>query len=755
MLIDLSALEDNSEKRDRLLRQKAEKYNTITPVARATTTSQYDAKLSLIRESNKVLEPHMAKFEVVKTIEELRALSKLINSAGIFALDTETTGLEPAKDEVVSIQVYTGKGKAYYIPIGHKSYVTNEYISGQFSKNQITGFLKSIQDCKIVTHNYTFDNNFLFFNFGVSFPAYFDTYIASRLLNENEKSASLKELYVKYVLKGRGEVLKFANATSKLIFDIIPIELSYPYGCFDAIMTWELYEFYNGWLDIDKTREDLKPIARVFWEIEMRLATAVSSMEQNGLKLDIEFNKSLAKSYGAEVASAEKALNESLRGYEKQIRYYQNSGELSAPINHTSTTQNAIIIYDILGEPLKEVKGELKKPTGKDYLPLIDLPYAEALGNYRKVEKLYRDFIKNLPNKTAKDGKIHTSFNQVGTDTLRFTSKSPNLQQIPSRDRFIRKMFVPSDGHIFVSGDYSKQEVVIIAYMAGDERLVESLSSGQDIYSVIASIAFQVSYEECVEFKEDGSTNYIGKQRRGQAKAIVLGILYGKGIYAISKDLEVTMELAQEIQDKILGAFPNLAIFIEQSQEMAYELGYVTTFFQTRRRLPDIKKAPLEITGLKGNKVTRQVYNRWARAYRQATAERGYETRQQRQEDVILSAKYQGIRIVDNKWLIAKLERKCCNARIQGSASYMMKLAIIAVYYDELMNQLGARLVLTIHDELILECPIENADKVAKRLEELMIQSAKDMMMEIKVDIAIEERWTGSLSEEDERELMK
>ena len=772
MLYDLFDMKKDNKDYEQIIIDKAKKYNTIPPVTQSIKGSIYLNKLALMEKANKVLEPFKDRFKIIKTKEELKTLESIIKDKGIFALDTETTGLSMIDDEVVSIQIYTGSGYSYYLPIGHKSYYSGKLVKGQLNREDVKELLENIKHCKMITHNYSFDSNFIYADFGVRIPCYFDNYIASRLLNENEKnniisrkgnktvrsSHSLKDLYLKYILKGDGEVLKYStlfgssDGGARLNYSQVPIELGYMYACFDSIMTWELYAYFKDFLTVgseNTIKYDLEGVAKTFREIEIPLALAVAEMEYNGISIDLELNNKISIPYNKEIELLEKKLNDSLKAHTKEVMEYQTLSKLDKPINHNSTDQNAIIIYDILGEPLKNVKGELKKPTGKDYLPEIDLEYAKLLMEYRKIVKLTRDFVDSLPSKRNKDGKLHTSFNQVGTDTLRFTSSNPNLQQIPSHDKYIRKMFIPKKGNVFVSGDYSKQEIVIIAYMSNDTALIEELKTGRDIYSAIASTAFGLKYEECAERYEDGTLNDLGKERRGQAKAIVLGILYGKGINAIAKDLGITNKLAQEVNDKVLKAFPDLAKFIDESISMAKECGYVTTYFNTKRRLPDIQKPKIEVYNNNNrNKLSNSEYNKWLNAYQSASNERYWNKRKERQKTIIGSAKMQGIIIKDNEYNIAELERKCCNARIQGSASYMMKKAIINVFYDDMMKDLGVELVLTIHDELIIECSIENAKEVSIRLEYLMKKSAEEMGMDINVDIEVANRWTGELTKE-------
>ena len=728
--------------------KKAQKYNTIV-TSSGDKSLNYNKLLESIKQANKTLEPYKDRFIIVTKKEELAELEREIKRKGVFALDTETTGLDPFSDQLVSIQIYCGQKYSYYIPLNHKSYYTGAKEKGQANYEDVKEFLNNIKNCKIVTHNYSFDINFIWSTFNVVIPAYFDTYIAGRLLNENEKSHGLKDLFIKYVKKGDGEVLKYSDTFKKLTYDKIPIELAYLYGSYDPIMTWQLFRYYQK--VFQSKREDIKKIANVFYNIEMPLATAVASMERNGMFIDENYNHKLSIKYKKDVEKYLEEINNSLKPYSKEIKLLQADGSLDTPINYDSSDQVSKIIYDIMGEPLKQVDGEFKKPTGKEFLKEIDNEFTNAMLEYRKAYKVYRDFIETLPDKRSKDNKIHTSLNQVGTDTLRFSSRSPNLQQIPSKDEYIRKMFIPANGNVFVSGDYSKQEVVIIAFMSEDEALINNFSEGKDIYSSIASLAFDVPYEECLEFREDGSVNHLGKERRGQAKAVVLGILYGKGIPNIAKDLGISTNLAHEVYNKIMVAFPNLAKFIDGSIDMAKEKGYVTTFYGTKRRLPDIQRETVEIKAKED--IPSDTINYWKNQYLK-TFNLGWSHKKEAQSNITLSAEKQGIKIIDNEWKIAELERKCCNSRIQGSASYMMKKAILNIYNDSIMVQNGVKLVLTIHDEVIIECPKENAEIVQKRLGELMIYSAKQMGMDIKVDLTIDNRWTGDLTKEQERGLL-
>ena len=153
-------------------------------------------------------------------------------------------------------------------------------------------------------------------------------------------------------------------------------------------------------------------------------------------------------------------------------------------------------------------------------------------------------------------------------------------------------MFKAQDGYVLIGGDYSQQEPRLTAHCSNDEKMKESYHQGKDIYATIASLAFEKPYEECKEFREDGTVNPEGKERRSQAKAIVLGVTYGKGIPAIGEDLGISTQKAQAVYDKVMESFPMLEKFMQDTQEKAREHGYVETPWGRRRHLKDMQLEP-------------------------------------------------------------------------------------------------------------------------------------------------------------------
>lgn len=300
----------------------------------------------------------------------------------------------------------------------------------------------------------------------------------------------------------------------------------------------------------------------------------------------------------------------------------------------------------------------------------------------------------------------------------------------------IRKMFIASEGNVLIGADFSAQEVRMVAHLCGDPKMIQAYKDGKDLYCEVASLAFQVPYDECKEFRADGTTNKEGKARRSQAKAIVLGILYGKGTKAIAEDLNITVDRAKEIYAAVMYAFPDLEKYERDSKQMARDLGYVTTLFGRKRRLPDIQLPRYEMHYKNGNSLSRASYmnisNKLDRLW--------FEDRKKAIEEY----RKDGVIIKDNGGFIARAERQCVNARVQGSSGEQVKLAIYNLATDEELNRLGFKVLLTIHDEVIGECPIETAKEASVRFKYIMEHTMDDYMtVPSKCDLTISKAWYG------------
>ena len=702
-------------------------------------------------------------YEIITTQERL---SQYLGSAiyqEIISIDTETSGLDPMLDELVGICIYTPGEPSAYIPLNHKSYITGEKIAEQLDIETVRGAFKELLKAKpdIIMFNAKFDIRFLRNQLGLKdIYCTWDCYLASRLLNENEPKKGLKALHQKYVLRNKEDEFSFEALFSGVEFAKVPVNVAYMYAAHDAIITYELYEFQKKHLDINSDREDLRNVAWVFHNIEMPCVAVVCDMEDAGIELDIRYAEQLSRTYNEQLKECEANVRHEINKYADKIAEYRRkhpSNKLDEPINFNSTTQLAILLYDVIG--LEPIDRKSPRGTGVNILSRLNNPICGAVLEYRAVAKLLSTYIDKLPGcVNPNDGRIHCSFNQYGADTGRFSSSDPNLQNIPSHNKDIRKMFKATDGYVLMSSDYSQQEPKVMTQMCGDPKMIKAYQEGKDLYAEIAALSFNTSYENCLEFRPDGTTNPEGKNRRSQAKSILLGVLYGRGVPSIAEQLGTTTEKAQRIKDSVFKGFPAIPKFEEDSLEMAYERGFVTTLWGRKRRLPDLQLPEFEFRyregisqncdlldfgedegqGISGvQEVPEEIQNKYLRRLRQA--------RFGEKRKIFEEANKEGIWIVDNGGKIADAQRQCVNARIQGSAADMSKLAMILVGNDSRLRELGFRLLIPVHDELIAECPFENAKECRDRFAQLMSEAAESRLsIPIKCDVEVTKNWYGN-----------
>lgn len=282
--------------------------------------------------------------------------------------------------------------------------------------------------------------------------------------------------------------------------------------------------------------------------------------------------------------------------------------------------------------------------------------------------------------------------------------------------------------------------------------MINAYKEGKDLYATIAAGVYNTGYWDCMEHWEDGSANPEGKKRRSSVKSLLLGIMYGRGVKSIAEQIGGTVEEAQKIVDDFFKSFPKVDTWIKETQTNAKKNGYVEDLWGRRRRLPDIQlpKYKVEFTdknlsstdfnpllGAKGlvsnnnSKILSDYKDRAEKCF-------GFKQINALKKE----AEAVGIHIHDNSGFISQAERQCVNARIQGGAATMSKRAMIKVHHDPVLKELGFRLMIPVHDELIGECPKENADAAADRLCELMKGAAlPECVVPFKCDPTIEPCW--------------
>lgn len=485
---------------------------------------------------NSMVEKNLGKYaEQSIVIRDIETLHNYIDSAiknGVISIDTETNGLDPLVDALVGLCIYTPNEKTAYVPINHISYITFERVQDQLSVEEVRAELQRVADTHIdvIMFNAKFDIRFLRNQLGVYLTCTWDCYLGARLLNENEGAGNngLKKLHQKYVLDGVGDAFSFDALFSGIPFSQIPIKTGYLYAAHDAIITYELYEFQKEYLGENASKYGLDGVAWVFHNIEMPCVAVCCDMEDNGITFDLNYASQLSQKYNELLEQKVTEFYDVCDQYANEISLWRAknpNSKLEDKINIASSTQIAILLYDIL--KIEPIDSKNPRGTGVEILSKIDNPICKAVLGYREVSKLLSTYIDKLPNcVNSKDGRIHCSFNQYGADTGRFSSNEPNLQNIPSHNKDIRKMFTAAPGYVLMSSDFSQQEPKCLAALCrqqGDSQMYDTFMAGKDLYSEIAAKAFNMPYEDCKEFREDGTTNKAGKERRTQAKSILLG----------------------------------------------------------------------------------------------------------------------------------------------------------------------------------------------------------------------------------------
>ena len=287
--------------------------------------------------------------------------------------------------------------------------------------------------------------------------------------------------------------------------------------------------------------------------------------------------------------------------------------------------------------------------------------------------------------------------------------------------------------------------------MSGDEKMIGAYKDGKDLYATVACSVFGNTYWDNMEHHEDGSPNPEGKKRRGFCKSILLGIMYGRGAAAIAEQTGSSVEEAQKIINNFYNGFPKVKEWVKRTEEEAKKTGYVEDFWGRRRRLPDLllPKYTVKLQNASNVLDFNPLFNtkglvssikdsRIDKYTNLINNARGYKDR----DAVKVEALKDGVVITDNGAFISQAERQCVNARIQGSASTMTKIAMKKIYSDAKLNELNFKLLITVHDELIGECPVENADEVSKRLSYIMSTCIKEYTdMPFKCDTETEPCW--------------
>lgn len=670
-------------------------------------------------------------------------------------LDTETTGLDIFNDKVVGFSLYAPGKKAIYVPMLHLSRFTGKVDPNQlpveFCAQQLNR-LVGVKDLTIDYFNAPFDMNELWYSMGVKLwdITSNDGFLMMRMLNtERHKNNNLKDLHAEFCSHTtRGP--RFGELFPPGTFNKCPYMYAGPYGARDAEMASELVDYAYEQL----RKPENAGLLNVWENIERPLIPVLLRMREKGVLVDEAKRADLTVKYRQISEEAEKEFIHEYEPYIPKInqwrmKYGRAKGKtIDMPVKIGSESQLKILLFDIIGLPRPE-----SGKVDKEALRGLKVPIADAVLKYREAAKLLSTYLEGLDKFIQPDGCVHGGIKQLGADTGRTSAVDPNMQNIPSHNREIRTMYIARPGRYLISCDYSGQEPRLTASLSKDAKMIETYQKGQDLYSMIAAVAFNTTYEECLEKKPNGELYLPGKERRSQAKTIVLGICYGRQIPSIAEQLKCSVDDAQLIYDKVTKSFPGLLRAQDESAQMAHDKGYVETLWGRRRHLSVMMHDPYEFRyrdgcnpdfdpfDLDNNNATNELSEATKKKYISDLTSLKW---RKDKTEYIQGLEAQGIEVKDYSYQIAEQSRKCLNARIQGSAADMSKLAMIAIDKDERLKALDCYLLLMIHDEVICECPKENHKEAIRYIKEDMEKVASHLPVPFKSDPETATCWYGS-----------
>lgn len=504
----------------------------------------------------------MREYETILEIERLESLVSEIVSP--FSIDIETTGRDILRDNIVGIALYADKGRACYIPLGH-SYEGVRQIDKGDCLRVLKGVLEN-KDLPKIGHNLKFDISFLKRE-GIQVSGMvYDTMIASYLLNPNRPNHNLEEVafeYLSYRKKTFPEVIGKRSS-----FADVPIEEATTYAAEDAALAYELKKIL-----FQRLKDE--GLDWSYRNIEMPLIDVLIDMEMAGFMIDVEILRVMSKEIERELESI-------------QRRIYFLAGE---EFNINSPKQLSRVLFQSLGlKPGKRTKTGFSTELSvlEELAEFHELP-GEIL-NFRSLSKLkstYTDVLPYLVNPVT--GRVHTTFNQTITATGRLSSSEPNLQNIPVRGEWgkrIREAFIAGPDNLLLSADYSQIELRILAHLSQDRNLINAFLSNTDIHASTASELFNMNLEN------------ITQDMRRVAKTVNFGVVYGISPFGLSHALNLSREEAKRYIESYFERHKGVRDYIGKVLKEASEHGFVRTMFGRKRPIPELKSKNLSMRQL-------------------------------------------------------------------------------------------------------------------------------------------------------------
>ena len=595
-------------------------------------------------------------YETLFTLEELDRWIAELESAELFAFDTETTSLDYMQAEVVGLSFAVADGRAAYVPLAHDY----EDAPEQLDRAEVLERLRPLLEGKqrnLVGQHIKYDINVLR-NHGIELVnVAHDTMLESYVLDSTATRHDMDSLARKYL---DVSTVKFEDIAGKgkkqLTFNQIEVEPASHYAAEDADITLRLHHALWPKLSAEPT------LKKLYEEIELPALHVLSHIECTGVRIDADMLAKQGKLLAATIEEVKTAA-------------YEDAGR---EFNLGSPKQIGEIFFNEKQFPIIRKTPKGQPSTAEDVLEqlALDYPLPRLILQHRSLTKLMSTYIEKLPLQIdPKTHRVHTSYNQAIASTGRLSSTDPNLQNIPVRTeegRRIREAFIAEKGYRLLAADYSQIELRIMAHLSGDEGLVTAFEQGLDVHKATAAEVFGVPLEA------------VEPDQRRSAKAINFGLIYGMSAFGLAKQLDIPRGEAQSYINLYFERYPGVKRYMDETRALAKEQGYVETVFGRRLYLPDINARNAQM--------------------------RNY------------------------------AERTAINAPMQGTAADIIKRAMIDVDDWLRKESIDARIIMQVHDELVLEVKAGELDSVGEQVSSLMIKAAT-LKVPLEVDVGVGNSW--------------
>ena len=500
-------------------------------------------------------------YATVFTMEALDDWIARLSAAPLFAFDTETTGLDYMRAEIVGVSFATAPGEAAYVPVGH------DYAGApdQLARTDVLARLRPLLEDPgrpKLGHHAKFDAHILE-NHGIALRGLrFDSMLESYVLNSVVSRHDMDSLAAHYL---GIHTIHFEDVAGKgakqLTFNQVPVDTAADYSAEDADVTLRLHQVLRAKLESEPR------LARLYDELEQPLQPVLQRMERRGVLVDRDFLRNLSQEFARRLGELEKAAHDAAGG----------------PFNLESPRQLQQVLFERLGIPVVRRTPTGQPSTAEDVLEELAGTHAlpRIILEYRELAKLKGTYTDSLPDEVdAQSGRIHTSYHQAVAATGRLSSSDPNLQNIPIRThegRRIRQAFIAPPGRRLLAADYSQIELRIMAHLSADPGLLSAFAERRDVHEATAAEMFGVD------------VSAVTADQRRAAKAINFGLIYGMSAFGLAARLNVDRSAAAKYIERYFERYPGVRRYMDDTRKLAREQGYVETVEGRRLYLPEIR----------------------------------------------------------------------------------------------------------------------------------------------------------------------